>query len=125
MADWTCGICGEGNMQDDSVCKGGERHRNAVAERDVKIRGNLAEQTAGEVASELRGIAQFLTDLRARLVVLEAAARLRALDGERIEGTAYSHGDGHVVFVKESGLRIAIKHGPATLILHTRSPSDE
>lgn len=36
MSDWTCGVCGEGNMQDDSVCKG-DQHSEALVQHEVQI----------------------------------------------------------------------------------------
>ncbi len=47
----------------------------------------------------------------------EAATALREMEGTRIEGQAYSHGDGHVVFVEESAKRLKFTSGPAILIL--------
>ena len=59
MADWYCRICGEGNMQDDSSCKGGARHREALAERERKLVAATMDLSSPELAKELSEAADF------------------------------------------------------------------
>ena len=82
MSDWIGGICGEGNMQDDSVCKGGDRHWTAVATKRQRRADRIAGVTNAQLSRSLGAIAlhnKYLSD-NATDEIMEASKRLLEYD---------------------------------------------